>query len=108
MSDEVEDLKRRIGELEADLRRVLKAQEPKPEFKPSRTYAPVDWTAGMKMPGSATKAMADLVPDVKPKAMSAAEVQNSWARSKIGEPGGIGPPPERMRVMDEEPRRKDR
>ena len=51
MSDELEDLKKRVAELE----RVANPSAPRP--KPQ----PIDWTQGMSMPSSAIRAMAAAV-----------------------------------------------
>jgi hypothetical protein len=88
-----EDVEKKLAELQRQLDE-LKAKLPaeKPEFVPRAPMPKIDWTAGMKMDASATKAMADVVPDVKDqKPMSAEEVQSMWARSKMHSPGGFGP-----------------
>jgi hypothetical protein len=92
MSEEIEDLKRRITELEADLKRLLKAQEPKTPLKPRQPYVPRDWTAGMRMPPDAAQAMARVVPDVKREPQTAQQVQDAWAKTRISGPSGFGPP----------------
>src|SRR5262245_61507028 len=81
---EIAELRRRLAELEAKL------EEPKPEFVPSRPYAPIDWTAGMRLPADAAKAMASVVPDVKRKP-TADEIASACARSRISGPSGFGP-----------------
>lgn len=101
LEKEIAELKRKVAELEAKAK-------PKPEFKPTRPYQPIDWTAGMRLSPSAAQAMAKVVPDVKPKPMTAEEVASSWARSRVSEPSGFGPGKERMAEMEREARRKDK
>ena len=98
---EIAELKRRLGELEAKA-------EPKPEFKPRAPMPKIDWTEGMKMHPSAAKDMARVVGDVKGPAMSAEQVENAWAKTKMYGPSGFGPPKEGWKKAEEEARRKDR
>jgi hypothetical protein len=94
MSSEYDDLKRRVEKLEGELAEAKKSldgvkpveQVPKSE-KPWPKYDP---TEGFRLPPSAAKAMADVVPDPKP---SAGFNAHSWAQNKgPGEPGGFGAP----------------
>ena len=84
LGKQIAELRKRIAELEAQL-------APKELFKPREPWRKIDWTEGMKMPASAAQEMARVVPDVK-GAQTAEQVQSSWARSRIGGPGGFGPP----------------
>ena len=95
MSSEYDDLKRRVEKLEGELAEAKKSldgvkpveQVPKSE-KPWPKYDP---TEGFRLPASAARAMADVVPDPKP---SAGFNAHSWAQNKgPGEPGGFGSPP---------------
>ena len=113
---EYDDLVRRVSALEAELaeaKKALEAGKPKPEFVPRAPMPKIDWTAGMKMPPSAVQAMARVVPDVKREPQTAEQVASSWARSRIGQPGGFGPAnwdaaeqKERQRKAEEEAQRK--
>ena len=89
MSD---DLAAKISALEAELA-ALKSQLPKPEPKPMKRepWPRYDPTEGMRMPASAVKAMAQIVPDPK---SSPGFNRHAWLQTKgPGEPGGFGAPP---------------
>ena len=92
-----EELAAKVAQLEATVRNAqaeiatlkakAKAEEPLPERKPWPKYDP---TEGFRMPASAVKAMAQVVPDMKTKPGFDA---HAWSQTKMGEPGGFGPPP---------------
>jgi hypothetical protein len=82
-----EELVKRIADLEAELAN-LRAQLPKEE----KPFEPKEWprydpTEGLRMPASAAKPMADLIHGKGVKSDMGA-----WARERIGERGGFGPP----------------
>ena len=87
----MDDLVKRIAALEKELA-TLKAQV-KPtddagipaDRKPWPKYDP---TEGFRLPASAAKAMAQIVPDLKPKAGFDA---HAHVQTKIAAPGGFGP-----------------
>jgi hypothetical protein len=88
---EYEDLAKRVAALEVELAEAKKALEevkPKEEFKPRLQMPQIDYTEGMSMSGPAMKSMVDLV---NPKGLK--YDPNAWARSRISEPSGFGPPP---------------
>jgi hypothetical protein len=69
----------------------LKAKvEPKPP-EPTKVSAMVmpryDPTEGFRMPPSAARETARVVPDVKDQKFS----QHAWEQTKVGQPGGFGP-----------------
>jgi hypothetical protein len=82
-------LAKRISELEAELA-ALKERLPPVEKpfvpKPMPSYDP---TEGMRMSGSAAKAMVDLV---NPKNVPKFD-PSAWARNSYPQPGGFGPRP---------------
>ena len=56
--------------------------------KPKSNWQKPDYTEGLSMPGSAMRAMAQLIPTPKNQKFSA----HGWAQTKgPGEPGGFGP-----------------
>ena len=75
------------GELPAYMSHIKRPVEP--EAKPMmQKYDP---TEGFRLPASAAKAMAAVVPDPKP---TTGFDRHSWNQNKgPGEPGGFGPPP---------------
>ena len=83
-----EELAKKIECLEKELE-ALKAQvKPEPEVPTERKPWPkYDPTEGFRLPPSAAKAMAAIVPDVKnQKGFDA----HAWAETKVAEPGGFG------------------
>jgi hypothetical protein len=100
MSSELDDLKRQLAELKEQIAAKEKAEElpaymshiKRPEEPPAKPkMQKYDPTEGFRLPGSAAKAMAAVVPDPKPLAGFNA---HSWNQNKgPGEPGGFGPPP---------------
>jgi len=97
----VEELQRQLDELKAQMPAPKAAfvRKPMPRFDP---------TEGMRMPPSAAQAMARVVPDVEEEKWSPERQANAWAQTKTYGPSGFGPPPERMRAMEEEARRKQK
>jgi hypothetical protein len=94
MTDSTE-LERRVAVLEAELAAVkeekAKAEKAKADAaKPRKPWPKIDWTEGMKLPPSAAKAMAAVVPD--PPAGGGFNA-HAHAQTKPGVPGGVGPPP---------------
>ena len=87
MDDEVV---KRIAALETELA-ALKAQVVKPPEKPieRKPWPKYDPTEGFRLPASAAKAMAAIVPDPKPGPGFNA---HAHAQTKPGVPGGFGPP----------------
>jgi len=78
----------KIAALEAEiaaLKAKLEPVEPKPRMQMPR----FDPTEGMSMPASAIKPMADLIHGKG----GAKYDPNAWARNRLAEPGGFGPPP---------------
>jgi hypothetical protein len=94
-----EELVKRIAELErelAELKQQVKPVEDVP--KPTKPWPKYDPTEGFRLPPSAAKAMASVVPDPKPTPGFNA---HSWSQNKgPGEPGGFGPPPKPNRVPE--------
>jgi len=82
LAKEIAELKRRLAELEAPVK-------PPSEEKPRKPWPKPDYTEGMTMPASAIKPMADLIRDPKDQKFSA----HAWAQTRVGGPGGFGPPP---------------
>lgn|SRR5262245_48624065 len=106
MSEGYDDLAKRVATLEAELakaKKALEAVKPEEPFVPRLNMQKIDWTEGMSMSGPAMKAMVDLVnpKDVKYD-------PNAWARNRIGEPGGFGPPPKGMAQADKALRQRER
>jgi hypothetical protein len=107
MSDKYADAVE-IGKKIADLQRQLdelKAKQPKEE----KPFVRKDWprfdpSEGLRAPMSALKPMVDLMPNQKDLKFD----PNAWARNRYPVPGGFGPSPERMKVMAEETRRRER
>jgi hypothetical protein len=92
---DTDELVRRVAKLEAELaeaKKALEAVKPKEPFKPKFEMPRFDPTEGFRLPASAAREMARVVPDVKAEPMTAEQVQSSWARSRISGPGGFGPP----------------
>jgi hypothetical protein len=85
MSDE---LVKRIAVLERELAELKQQLEPKEEFKSKLEMPKIDWTEGMRMPPSAVKPMANLIHGKGGK-----YDPDAWARNRISEPSGFGPPP---------------
>jgi len=91
---EYDDLASRVAKLEAELaeaKKALEAVKPKEPFKPKLQMPRFDPTENFRLPPDAAQAMARVVPDVKGQ-MTAEQVQSAWARSRISEPSGFGPP----------------
>ena len=87
----MDDLSKRIAALEAELA-ALKAQV-KPAEQPLKakgTWPRYDPTEGFRLPASAAKAMANVVPD--PKAREGFNA-HAHAQTKVGVPGGFGEAP---------------
>src|SRR5262245_22417479 len=95
VAKEISDLKRRLSELETK----QSAKEPP---RPRMTMPKIDYTEGMSMSGAAMKPMFDLV---NPKGLK--YDPNAWARNRIGDPGGFGPPPDRMAQADKALRERE-
>jgi hypothetical protein len=86
-----EELVKRIAALEAELSALKAEVKPaKPSLKAKGTWPKYDPTEGFRLPPSAAKAMAAVVPDLKPGPGFNA---HSHAQSKPGVPGGFGEPP---------------
>jgi len=49
---------------------------------------PIDWTESFRLPADAAQKMAAVVPDVKGQKFDA----GAWARNRVSEPSGFGPP----------------
>jgi hypothetical protein len=95
MSTNYDDLAKRVAALETELaeaKKSLEAVKPKEPFKSKLEMPRIDWTEGMRMPPDAAQAMARVVPDVKGQKFS----EHAWAQTRVGRPGGFGPPPEKM------------
>jgi hypothetical protein len=92
MSVSNDELVKRIADLErelAELKQQVKPVEDVP--KPEKPWPKYDPTEGFRVPASAARAMASVVPDPKP---SPGFNAHSWSQNKgPGEPGGFGPPP---------------
>ena len=90
MSDE---LVKRVAALEREVA-ALKAQVNPEPFIP-RPMPRFDPTEGMRMPPDAAQKMAAVIhgKDVKYD-------KDAWARSRLGQPGGFGGPPERTRLKE--------
>jgi hypothetical protein len=102
-----DELAARVAKLEQELaeaKRALEAVKPKEPFRPRMNLQPIDYTENFRLPPDAAQAMARVVPDVKGKGFNA----HAHAQTKMYGPGGFGPPPDRMKVMAEETRRKER
>jgi len=82
-----DEVVKRIADLEAELTALKAKMEPKEPFKPKQMPR-FDPTEGMSMPPSAMKPMVDLI-----HGKGAKYDPNAWARTRVGEPGGFGPPP---------------
>jgi len=63
-----EELAKKIEKLEAELATLKSLVKPEAELPPKGSWPKYDPTAGFRLPASAAKAMAAIVPDVKPKA----------------------------------------
>jgi hypothetical protein len=91
---EHDELATRVAKLEAELaetKKALEALKPEEPFRPRMTMPRIDYTENFRLPADAAQAMARVVPDVKGQ-MTAEQVQSAWARSRISEPSGFGPP----------------
>jgi hypothetical protein len=88
MSDEYDELKRRVEKLEGELAEAKKSLDAVEPLEPRKPMPKIDWTEGMSMSPSAMKPMVDLI---NPKNMK--YDPDAWARNRISEPGGFGPPP---------------
>jgi len=91
---EYDDLATRVAKLERELaeaKRALERVKPPEPFKPKFEMQKIDYTEQFRLPADAAQAMARVVPDVKGQ-MTAEQVQSAWARSRISEPSGFGPP----------------
>jgi hypothetical protein len=88
MSD---DLVKRISDLERELAELKQAVKPVEDVpKPTKPWPKYDPTEGFRLPPSAVKAMANVVPDPK---SSPGFNAHSWGQNKgPGEPGGFGAP----------------
>jgi|SRR6516165_574275 hypothetical protein len=91
MSAEYDDLAKRVAALEGELaeaKKALEAVKPPEPYRPRMTMPKIDYTEGMSMSGSAMKPMVDLV---NPQGLKFDP--SAWARNRLSEPGGFGPPP---------------
>jgi len=79
-----DDLAKRVAKLEEELAEAKKAKEP---FKPKAPMPRFDPTEGMRMPPSAVKPMADLIPDVKGQGFN----PNAWAQTRVAQPSSLIP-----------------
>ena len=84
LAKEIESLKKELAALKAQSKPA--PEVPKDQKPWSFRYDP---TEGMSMAPEALKKMADIVPDVKPKAGFDA---TAWARGKVASPSGFGEP----------------
>jgi len=92
MSDEYDDLVKRVSALEAELaeaKKALEASKPKEPFVPKKPWQKIDYTEGFRLPPDAARDMARIVPDVKGQGFNA----HAWAQTRVSQPGGFGPPP---------------
>jgi hypothetical protein len=86
-----DELAQRVAKLEAELaeaKKALEALKPEEPFRPRMTMQPIDYTENFRLPAHAAQKMAAVVPDVKGQKFD----PNAWARNRIAEPGGFGPP----------------
>jgi hypothetical protein len=89
MEDEMDDLAKRIAALEAELAALKAEVKPaEPTLKAKGAWPKYDPTEGFRLPPSAAKAMAAVVPDVKDRSKLP-----DTRRASYPEPGGFGPPP---------------
>jgi hypothetical protein len=92
MSDEYADLKQRVDKLETELaeaKKALEAVKPKELFVSRFEMPQYDPTENMRMPPSAVKPMADLIHGKGGK-----YDKDAWARTRLSQPSGFGPPAE--------------
>jgi|SRR6516164_2641390 hypothetical protein len=81
LATEIAALKAKIAALEAQVK-------PEPELPPKGSWPKYDPTEGFRLPASAAKAMAAVVPDIKDKKFDA----HAWSQTKgLSAPGGFGP-----------------
>ena len=107
MSDEYDDLAKRVSALEAEqaeMKKAIEALKPPDPFKRKFQMPHFDPTEQFRLPADAAQAMARVVPDVKGKGFN----EHAWSQTRMYGPGGFGPSPERMRAAEEETRRKER
>lgn len=103
MTNSNDELVSRIAALEAELAE-LKSQLPKQEkpFVRREPMPTIDYTEGMSMSGPAMKPMVDLI---DPKNVK--YDPNAWARNRLSEPSGFGPPPKAMTQADKALRQRE-
>src|SRR5262249_13031806 len=102
-----EDLEREIAQLKRRIEELEGKAKPKEPFVPKKPWAPIDYTAGFRLPADAAQAMAKVVPDVKEQS-SKERLEHAWSQTKVSGPGRFGPPRERWAEAEEEARRRDR
>src|SRR5262249_43254259 len=102
-----EDLEREIAQLKRRIEELEGKAKPKEPFVPKKPWAPIDYTAGFRLPADAAQAMAKVVPDVKEQS-SKERLEHAWSETKGSGPAGFGPPRERWAAAEEGARRRDR
>jgi hypothetical protein len=100
MSNEYEELKRRVDALEGELaeaKKALEAIKPAEEkpFKLEKPWQKPDYTANFGMPASAVKAMCAVVPEMKDRSQ-----MSDVRRPQYSEPGGFGSPSKPTRAPE--------